>query len=476
MAGALDTLLAAGFVPDGQTRQERVRIPTRQSPVYGLSGGELATLGGRQRLALPGTSVKATVGPRTLALYRVVGQGLGGVAGVATLDTSDQVGIERALAAMPEMQTPAQRLIATGQQEGSETPVQQNDLFDESPARMAPTGSVLDEALRLARQAGYEVLRPLDMTRFEPQPNQAAAGCVHIAVIDTETTGDDAEVDEAIEIAGHRVALAEDGSWTVVDRVEMLREPSRPIGEGAQRVHGLSAADVAGKRFDQARLQQFFAGCHVAIAHNAGFDWNILQRGMDGVDLPIFACSQSDIPWRERFGYSSKALEYLAFKSGFTYKGHRALVDTAALVEVIASSQGAWEDLMLAVLRTYAEVWAVGSPFETKDALKANGYQWHDPSDVKRAIAGAPKAWHRRLATDDAHAVSEHVAWLRETIYGGRDANVLVTVVSPQDRWSRDFHEKSQSFTAPLSQLVTGLTSVPTGESSLNAPRPGGSR
>ena len=473
MAGALDSLLAAGFVPDGQTRQERVRIPTRQSPVYGLSGGELATLGGRQRLALPGTSVKATVGPRTLALYRVVGQGLGGVAGVATLDTSDQAGIERVLGAMPELQGHARQLIVTDQQEGSQTPVQQNDLFDESPAQ--PANAALEEALRVARQAGYAVLRPLDMARFEPRA-QAAAGGVHVAVIDTETTGDDAEVDEAIEIAGHRLALAEDGSWTVVDRIEMLREPSLPITAGAQRVHGLHDSDVAGKSFDLPRLQRFFAGCHLAVAHNANFDWNILQRGMDGVELPVFACSQSDIPWHERFGYSSRALEYLAFKSGFTYSAHRALGDTAALTEVISCSQGAWDDLMRAALRTYVEIWAVGSAFETKDALKANGYAWHDPSDARRGIPGAPKAWHRRLSAEDEAELAEHATWLRQAIYGGRDANVLVTLVSPQMRWVRSFHQDSDSFTVPLSQLQTGQVLTPLAPQTAAAQRQGGPR
>ena len=473
MASALDTLLAAGFIPDGQTRQQQVRIPTRRSPVYGLSGGELATLGGRQRLALPGTCVKATVGPRTLALYRLAWQGTGGVAGIATLDTSDQAGIERVLGAMPELQGHAQQLIVTDQQEGSQTPVQQNDLFDESPAQPSP--AALDEALRVARQAGYAVLRPLDMARFEPRA-QAAAGGVHVAVIDTETTGDDAEVDEAIEIAGHRIALAEDGSWAVVDRIEMLREPSLPIAAGAQRVHGLHDSDVAGKSFDLPRLQRFFDGCHLAVAHNAHFDWNILQRGMDGVVLPVFACSQSDIPWHERFGYSSRALEYLAFKSGFTYTAHRALGDTAALAEVISCSVGAWDDLMRAALRTYIDIWAVGSAFETKDVLKANGYAWHDPSDAKRSIPGAPKAWHRRLPADDEAGLVEHAAWLRQAIYGGRDAHVLVTLVSPQMRWARSFHQDTDSFTLSLSQLQSGQVLTPLAPQPAAVQRQGGPR
>lgn len=465
LAAALDALLAAGFIPDGRTRQEHVRIPTSKLPVYGQSGGELATLGGRQRLALPGTSVKATVGPRTLALYRVKVGGLGGAEGIATLDTSDLAGIEQALAG-----------IVIDHTEGADMSAHQEDLFAQEAPREASAPQGLEAALEVVREAGYAVLRPLDLARFEPRPELATAGGVHIAVIDTETTGDDPEADEAIEIAGHRFALAEDGSWAVVDRIEMLREPSLPISAGAQRVHGLRESDVSGKSFDLPRLQQFFAGCHLAVAHNAYFDWNILQRGLGTVDLPVFTCSQTDIPWRDRFGYSSRALEYLAFKSGFAYSAHRALVDTAALAEVISCSEGAWDDLMGAALRSYVEVWAVGSAFETKDTLKAHGYAWHDPSDAKRAIPGAPKAWHRRLPADDEAALAEHAAWLRQAIYGGRDANVLVTLVSPQVRWARSFHQVSESFMAPLSRLQSGQVLMPLSSQPTIAPRPGGPR
>jgi hypothetical protein len=89
MADAIQSLLDAGFEPDGTTREETVRIPTRNSPLFGSSGGELAKLGGRQRFAIPGTTYKATVGKRTTAVYRTEGEGLGGVRGIASFDTHD---------------------------------------------------------------------------------------------------------------------------------------------------------------------------------------------------------------------------------------------------------------------------------------------------------------------------------------------------------------------------------------------------
>lgn len=100
MASAIDALLGAGFEPDGQTREEVVRVPTKASPLLGLSGGELAKFGGRQRFAKTGTNIKATVGPRTTAIYRVGGKGLAGVRGIASHDTSDGQALHATLAGL----------------------------------------------------------------------------------------------------------------------------------------------------------------------------------------------------------------------------------------------------------------------------------------------------------------------------------------------------------------------------------------
>jgi hypothetical protein len=86
---AIQELLDAGFEPDGLTREQTVRIPTRNSPLFGKLGGELAQFGGRRRFRLPDSTVKATVGARTTALYHSEGGGLSGVRGIATIATSD---------------------------------------------------------------------------------------------------------------------------------------------------------------------------------------------------------------------------------------------------------------------------------------------------------------------------------------------------------------------------------------------------
>ena len=96
---AIDTvtqvLQGAGFVPDGATPVETVRVPTAASPLFGKSGGVLATFGGRVRMAMPGTDIKVTVGARTTYLYRVQPSDdpRDRVRGIAHLDTRDVAAI-----------------------------------------------------------------------------------------------------------------------------------------------------------------------------------------------------------------------------------------------------------------------------------------------------------------------------------------------------------------------------------------------
>lgn len=45
---------------------------TSRVPIYGKTGGELRTFGGRLRMVLPGTAFRATVGARTTNIYTVV--------------------------------------------------------------------------------------------------------------------------------------------------------------------------------------------------------------------------------------------------------------------------------------------------------------------------------------------------------------------------------------------------------------------
>jgi hypothetical protein len=95
-ATAIQALLDAGFELDGETQRQTVRIPTKNSPILGRSGGELVTSGGRIRLMKPNTNIKATVGGRTICLYRI-SERKNGVSSIANVNTKDLEGLNKAL-------------------------------------------------------------------------------------------------------------------------------------------------------------------------------------------------------------------------------------------------------------------------------------------------------------------------------------------------------------------------------------------
>jgi len=73
MADVKQILLEAGFVDDGES------------------------IAGRKRYVKRGTNIKATVGKRTTAIYRIEGPGLNGVRSLASLSTRDLGGLRALL-------------------------------------------------------------------------------------------------------------------------------------------------------------------------------------------------------------------------------------------------------------------------------------------------------------------------------------------------------------------------------------------
>lgn len=100
ISAAAQILTATGYVPAGETRQETVRVGTSASPVLGGTGGEMRTFGGRVRFELPGTDRRATVGPQTTQLYRVID---GKAQDFVSLTTSDTAALSRALVELPDV-------------------------------------------------------------------------------------------------------------------------------------------------------------------------------------------------------------------------------------------------------------------------------------------------------------------------------------------------------------------------------------
>ncbi len=279
----------------------------------------------------------------------------------------------------------------------------------------------------LAARPDFRVLRRLEPhDEFGGSTSGATGSAI---VLDTETTGTDLQSDQVIELAMLRIEYALDSGEVirVVDSYEGLEDPGRPIPPESIKIHGITDAMVQGKQLDEARIAEFTRGAPLVIAHNAYFDRTFLE-----LRLPLFAalpwaCSYAQLPWRDA-GFGSAKLEYLCWSSGFFYEAHRGSADCRALLELLSRPLPGSERPAIAELVARAEeksyrLWAIGSPFETKDKLKTRGYRWD----------GERRCWSITVSRDAAKAEAE---WLKAEVYAGRSREIEVETLDAQTRFS----------------------------------------
>jgi DNA polymerase-3 subunit epsilon len=295
---------------------------------------------------------------------------------------------------------------------------------------MSADRPTLDAAARvLESSADYRVLR-----RFVPHDEFAApapgARIERAAIIDTETTGTDTQLDAVIELA---VVVFDYDAATgavlrIVDVYDGLEDPGREIPPSSTAIHGITDEMVAGQRLDDARVAAMLQGVQWVIAHNAGFDRPILERRLPLFEKQRWACSLADVNW-EREGFPGAKLQYLAIHLGFFFEGHRSEIDCRALLEVLSRTLPKSGEIALgALLRSAAEsrlrLWATNSAFETKDVLRGRGYRWDAPR----------RCWHIVISGRDPAV--EEAAWLKREVFSGRQAEIEVEVLDPTVRFS----------------------------------------
>jgi DNA polymerase-3 subunit epsilon len=200
-----------------------------------------------------------------------------------------------------------------------------------------------------------------------------------------------------------------------------------PIPPESTKIHGITDDMVIGKKIIDAEVETLLADVSLVIAHNAAFD-----RGMVEARLPIFqekawGCSFAQVPWKNE-GISSAALEFIAYRLGFHFSGHRASVDCHALLEVLQSNLPmsgvkAFKILLDAARTPNLKLWALVTPFETKDILRERGYRW----DSER------RTWHKTLSTDD---LAKEVDWLRSEVYEHRSFQLKQETLDAYNRFS----------------------------------------
>jgi DNA polymerase-3 subunit epsilon len=277
----------------------------------------------------------------------------------------------------------------------------------------------------------YRVLRRLVPVR--EYGRQRTGEVAKVAILDTETTGLDANKDRIIELA---LLLVDVDVRTgrplqVLDVYDELEDPGMPIPPDALRVTGITDAMVAGKRLDEARIAALMEGVSLVVAHNARFDRGFVEKRLPAFAQLPWSCSVNEIDWSAQ-GRGSAKLEFLAHELGLFYDAHRAEMDCHALLAVLAAplpnSSEAGETglaLLLEAARLHSfRLSATGSPFDSKDALRGRGYRW----DAER------KVWHTQLAS--RADLEAECTWLKPHVYGGRAAKVDVECLTAIERFS----------------------------------------
>jgi DNA polymerase-3 subunit epsilon len=243
-----------------------------------------------------------------------------------------------------------------------------------------------------------------------------------VLILDTETTGLDSRSENIIELAMLAVDLDLQTGQLVgeVEVYEDFEDPGRPIPPEITKLTGITSKDVQGQKLDEAKIKDMVERADLIVAHNAGFDRPFVENRLEVFEHKAWACSFAGIDWKAQ-GLGSAKLEFLCSELGWFYDAHRAQVDCHALLRVLSSPLKPYAEIKplngLQQLFKSAEnartvVKAFGSPFETKDKLKARGYRWDAEARV----------WY--TAVKSAEALETEAAWLKSEVYGGRSARI----------------------------------------------------
>jgi len=307
-----------------------------------------------------------------------------------------------------------------------------------------PDWSALASALEA--NPDYKVLRRLNPESWinPARASQTPTGTLKGVVLDTETTGMNSLSDKVIEL-GMIVFEYDPVSASVVsvNRVfNELEDPGFAIPPESTEIHHITDAMVKGKSIDDQAVHDLLQGVSLVIAHNAAFDRPFVENRWPIFTTLPWGCSIHDVNWRGN-GVGSAKLEYLAMLQGYFYEAHRAVTDCWALLEVLnmrlaRDAQTVAQSLFESIDKTEHQVYAIGSPFESKDQLKSRAYRWN----------GEIKCWSKVLGS--LQALQDELAWLKVNVYGHKkDAKVEIETFSRLGKYSdRPGDKKLQSLSS----------------------------
>lgn len=270
----------------------------------------------------------------------------------------------------------------------------------------------LEEAAEyLSHSTDYKVLR-----RFTPIKQYNLINEVKKLVgiyLDTETTGLDYNNDKIIELALVPFEYDDEGNiYKILDGYSSFQDPGIALQEQTTLLTGITNDMVKGQSIETNKVEELLKSASIIIAHNAGFDRKFIEKQFPIFKQKAWGCSYTQVPWQKE-NISSAKLEYLAYRFGFFYEAHRAEMDCLAGLHLLSQPLPISKELALKTLLTQVNkksyiIWAINSPFHSKDLLKARGYKWNDGNN------GKPKAWYIEVSNQ---AKDKEESFLYQDVY-----------------------------------------------------------
>jgi DNA polymerase-3 subunit epsilon len=314
--------------------------------------------------------------------------------------------------------------------------------FDlDASAPLDQTLSLEDMAQALSAHPDYKVKRRL-VPKLDFGPASGAA-ITRMLILDTETTGLDYKTEKIIELAMLAVDIDLQTGLPVgpVEIYEGFEDPGRPISPEITQLTGITDADVTGQHLNEAKVQDMVARADLIVAHNAAFDRPFVEARLEVFESKPWACSFAGIDWKAQ-GRGSAKLEFLASECGLFYDAHRAQVDCHAVLQVLLAPLKAVKtsgqvqvagasqtstgllQLIASAQNPRTVLRATGSPFESKDKLKARGYRWDAEGRV----------WSCNLKSQEA--LDAECEWLKAQVYGGRAVRLQLEIQDSRVQFS----------------------------------------